>query len=124
VTRNLSARAPPFSAYANFFASITGKRKGRWVGHPRFKSRKDTRQSFRLTRNGFAVRPSGRLFLAKAGEVRVRWSRALPSEASSVTVIRDRPCGARWRGAGDQALVTRPRRPSSVATFTQSIELR
>jgi hypothetical protein len=32
--------------------------------------------------------------------------------------------GARWRGAGDQALVTRPRHPSSVTTFARSIELR
>jgi putative transposase len=39
------------------------------------KSRKDHRQSFRLTRNGFSVRDNGRLFLAKVGEVAVRWSR-------------------------------------------------
>ena len=59
------------------------------MGHPRFKSRKDTRQSFRLTRNGFSVRPSGRLYLAKVGDVKVRWSRALPSPPSSVTIIRE-----------------------------------
>jgi len=59
------------------------------VGRPRMKSRKDHRQSFRLTRNGFRVRPGGRLFVAKAGEVKVRWSRELPSEPSSVTIIRE-----------------------------------
>ncbi len=59
------------------------------VGRPRFKSRKDHRQSFRLTRNGFSVRDNGRLFVAKVGEVRVRWSRDLPSEPSSVTIIRE-----------------------------------
>jgi putative transposase len=53
------------------------------------KSRKDHRQSFRLTRNGFHVHPDGRLFVAKVGLVRVRWSRDLPNEASSVTVIRE-----------------------------------
>jgi putative transposase len=53
------------------------------------KSKKDRRQSFRLTRNGFRVRANGRLDIAKIGEVRVRWSRALPSEASSVTIIRE-----------------------------------
>ena len=74
-------------AWRNFFDSTTGKRKGRRVGRPRFKSRKDHRQSFRLTRNGFSVRPSGRLFVAKVGEVRVRWSRELPSAPSSVTII-------------------------------------
>lgn len=76
-------------AYQNFFDSVTGKRRGRKVGRPRFKSRKDNRQSFRLTRNGFTVRPNGTLYLAKVGEVRVWWSRDLPSEPSSVTIIRE-----------------------------------
>ena len=76
-------------AWRNFFDSATGKRKGRKVGRPRMKSRKNHRQSFRLTRNGFAVRDSGRLFVAKVGEVRVRWSRDLPSQPSSVTIIRE-----------------------------------
>jgi len=76
-------------AWLNFFASASGKRRGRKVGRPRFKSRKDQRQSFRLTRNGFSVKASGRLFVAKVGEVRVRWSRELPSAPSSVTIIRE-----------------------------------
>ncbi len=33
--------------------------------------------------------PSGWLFVAKVGVVRVRWSRELPSEPSSVTIIRE-----------------------------------
>ena len=76
-------------AWRNFFDSATGKRKGRRVGRPRFKSRKDHRQSFRLTRNGFSIRDNGRLFVAKVGEVAVRWSRELPSTPSSVTIIRE-----------------------------------
>jgi putative transposase len=76
-------------AWRNFFDSGSGKRRGRRVGRPRFKSRKDHRQSFRLTRNGFSVRTNGRLFVAKVGQVRVRWSRELPSEPSSVTIIRE-----------------------------------
>lgn len=76
-------------AWRNFFDSASGKRKGRRVGRPRFKSRKDHRQSFRLTRNGFSIRADGRLFVAKVGEVRVRWSRELPSAPSSVTIIRE-----------------------------------
>lgn len=76
-------------AYQNFFDSRAGRRKGRKVGRPRFKSSKDTRQSFRLTRNGFCLRPNGRLYLAKIGDVRVRWSRDLPSQPSSVTIIRE-----------------------------------
>ncbi|HWE90726.1 MAG TPA: RNA-guided endonuclease TnpB family protein [Pseudonocardiaceae bacterium] len=74
-------------AYQNFFDSLAKRRRGRRVGRPRFKSRKDSRQSFRLTRNGFTLRANGRLYLAKVGEVRVRWSRDLPSEPSSVTII-------------------------------------
>jgi putative transposase len=76
-------------AWRNFFESRSGRRKGRNLGRPRMKSRKDYRQSFRLTRNGFRVRPNGRLYLAKLGEVPVRWSRPLPADPSSVTIIRE-----------------------------------
>ena len=76
-------------AWHNFFDSGSGKRKGRKVGRPRFKSRKDHRPSLRLTRNGFSLKGNGRLFVAKVGEVRVRWSRDLPSAPSSVTIIRE-----------------------------------
>jgi putative transposase len=74
-------------AYGNWFDSLSGTRKGRKIGHPVFR-RKHRRQSIRLTRNGFSLH-SGRLYVAKVGEIRVRWSRSLPSEPSSVTVIRD-----------------------------------
>jgi transposase len=43
-------------AYRNFTDSVSGKRKGGKVGRPRLKSRKDNRQSFRLTRSGFSVK--------------------------------------------------------------------
>jgi putative transposase len=75
-------------AYRNWFDSLSGKRKGRRVGHPRFRSRKDHRQSARFTRNGFALHRD-RLYVAKVGDVRVRWSRPLPSVPSSVTIIRE-----------------------------------
>jgi putative transposase len=75
-------------AYRNWFGSLSGKRKGRKAGHPRFRSRKDHRQSVRLTRNGFALH-GDRLYVAKVGDLRVRWSRDLPSIPSSVTVIRE-----------------------------------
>jgi putative transposase len=74
-------------AYRNWFASLSGTRKGRGVGHPRFRT-KHGRQSIRLTRNGFALH-GARLYVAKVGQVRVRWSRPLPSAPSSVTIIRD-----------------------------------
>ena len=75
-------------AYRNWFDSMSGKRKGRRAGHPRFR-RKNNRQSVRLTRNGFRLRDNDRVYLAKIGEVKVRWSRELPSEPSSVTVIKE-----------------------------------
>jgi len=74
-------------AYRNWFASLSGRRKGRQVGHPRFRSRRG-RQSIRLTRNGFSLR-GRRLYVAKVGQIEVRWSRPLPSLPSSVTVIRE-----------------------------------
>ncbi|MFI2338276.1 RNA-guided endonuclease InsQ/TnpB family protein [Nocardia rhamnosiphila] len=77
------------TAYRNWFDSISGKRKGRRIGAPRFRSRKDNRQAIRLTRNGFTLRENGRLYAAKIGELEVRWSRELPSVPSSVTLIKD-----------------------------------
>ena len=78
------------AAYRNFFASAAGTRKGPRAGPPRFRSRKDRRQAIRFTRNArFAVTPGGKLRLPKIGDIAVRWSRDLPSEPSSVTVIKD-----------------------------------
>ena len=76
-------------AYRNWFDSMSGKRKGRKVGAPRFRSRKDNRQAIRLTRNGFTLRPNRKLYVAKVGELKVAWSRDLPSVPSSVTIIKD-----------------------------------
>jgi putative transposase len=39
------------TAYRNFFASVTGKRKGTRVGAPRYRSRRDNRQAIRFTKN-------------------------------------------------------------------------
>ena len=75
-------------AFRNWFDSMSGKRKGRKVGHPRFRSRKDNRQAIRLTRNGFGVTAKG-VRIAKVGNVRLEWSRDLPSVPSSVTIIRE-----------------------------------
>ncbi|MFI6517391.1 RNA-guided endonuclease InsQ/TnpB family protein [Spirillospora sp. NPDC050679] len=85
----VQALADLHAAYRAFFASLAGRREGPEVAPPRFRSRKDGRQAIRLTRNGFALRPNGRLYVAKIGEIRVKWSRPLPSAPSSVTVVRD-----------------------------------
>jgi putative transposase len=78
------------TAYRNFFASVTGKREGPRVAPPRFRSRKDHRQAIRFTANArFRLLASGCLRLPKIGDIKVRWSRDLPAEPSSVTVIRD-----------------------------------
>ena len=78
------------TAYRNFFASLKGTRKGRKLGAPRFRSRRDRAQSIRFTREArFRVLPNGRLRLPRIGDVPVRWSRELPGEASSVTVTVD-----------------------------------
>ncbi len=78
------------TAYRNFFASVTGKRSGRKVAPPRLRSRKDRRQSVRFTASArWSLTPGQKLRLPKIGNVPVRWSRALPSAPSSVTVIKD-----------------------------------
>jgi putative transposase len=78
------------AAYRNFFTSLKGERGGKRVGAPRFKSRKDTRQSIRFTANArWKITGTGWLSLPKIGDVRVKWSRVLPAVPSSVTVILD-----------------------------------
>ncbi len=60
------------------------------MGAPRFKSRKDNRQAIRFTANArWSVTPGGDLSLPKIGNVRVKWSRVLPSVPSTVTVVKD-----------------------------------
>ncbi|TVZ02490.1 transposase [Trebonia kvetii] len=77
-------------SYRAFSSSLSGKRKGRKAGAPRFKSRKDSRQSLRFTANSrFKILPNGRLRLPKIGDVEVRWSRPLPAAPTSVTLTRD-----------------------------------
>ncbi|MGW2109191.1 RNA-guided endonuclease InsQ/TnpB family protein [Streptomyces sp. NPDC001948] len=78
------------TAYSNFFASVKGVRKGPEIAEPRFKSRKDNRHSIRFTANArWKITPSRGLSLPKIGDVRVKWSRALPSVPSTVTVVKD-----------------------------------
>jgi len=38
------------TAYKNYFDSITGKRKGRKINYPKYKSKKETRQTYRTLR--------------------------------------------------------------------------
>ncbi|MCX5123235.1 RNA-guided endonuclease TnpB family protein [Streptomyces sp. NBC_00347] len=76
------------SAYRNFFDGLKGKRPR--MGAPRFKSRKDNRQTVRFTANAcWKITTGGNLSLPKIGDVRVKWSRTLPSVPSTVTVIKD-----------------------------------
>jgi putative transposase len=74
-------------AFSNFFASLKAKRKGKKVNPPKFKKRAN-RQSARFRKGGFRIKGS-KVFLAKIGSIKTQWSRPLPSEPSSVTVIKD-----------------------------------
>jgi len=80
------------TAFKNFFESRNGKRKGQRVGFPQFK-KKVNQQSARFTRGGFSIK-GNKVYLAKIGKVKTIWSRPLPSEPSSVTVIKD--CAGRY----------------------------
>ncbi|MEW2132161.1 RNA-guided endonuclease TnpB family protein [Streptomyces sp. NPDC005435] len=76
------------TAYRNFFDSLKGRRPR--ISAPRFKSKRDTRQSIRFTANArWSITPGGKLRLPKIGDLTVKWSRMLPSTPSSVTVVRD-----------------------------------
>ncbi|MBJ7905051.1 transposase [Streptomyces sp. DSM 110735] len=76
------------TAYRNFFDGLKGKRPR--MGAPRYKSRKDTRQTVRFTANArWLITPGGKLRLPKIGDLQVKWSRTLPSTPSTVTVVKD-----------------------------------
>ncbi|MET8432920.1 RNA-guided endonuclease TnpB family protein [Streptomyces sp900116325] len=76
------------TAYRNFFDGLKGKRPR--MGAPRFKSRRDSRQAVRFTANArWKITMGGDLSLPKIGDVRVKWSRTLPSTPSTVTVVKD-----------------------------------
>lgn len=86
-------------AYRHWFRSLNGGRKGRRLGAPRLKSRRDRRQSARFTtaaRFRVIERADGTtsVRLSKIGDVRFVVSRPLPSEPSSVTLIHD--ADGRW----------------------------
>jgi len=69
------------TAFANFFA----KR----AAYPSFK-RKDGRQSAEFTRSGFGFDVgTRRLTIAKVGNLKVKWSRRVTCDPSTVTVIRN-----------------------------------
>ncbi|HEY9873190.1 MAG TPA: RNA-guided endonuclease TnpB family protein [Candidatus Obscuribacterales bacterium] len=74
-------------AFKNYFESRTGKRKGQKVTSPKFK-RKTNQQSARFRKGGFSIK-AAKVYLAKIGCIKTKWSRPLPSEPSSVTVIKD-----------------------------------
>ncbi|MFI9718211.1 RNA-guided endonuclease InsQ/TnpB family protein [Streptomyces sp. NPDC052396] len=80
------------TAYKNFFDSLKGKRQGQKAGPPRYKSKKDTRQSVRLNTNAFSVQDDGTVYVAKVGNLKVTWSRRLPAAPTSLTVTKD-SCG-------------------------------
>jgi putative transposase len=75
------------TAYQNFFKSRNGKRKGKKLGSPQFR-KKSNQQSATFANTAFKV-SDGVVYLAKIGNLNPIWSRELPSEPSSVTVIKD-----------------------------------
>lgn len=80
------------TAWKNYFESKNGKRKGFIVGKPKWK-KKQSRQAIRFTRNAFKLH-SESVELAKIGHIKMAVSRPLPSEPSSVTIIKD--CAGRY----------------------------
>jgi putative transposase len=84
-------------AYRHYFRALAKVRAAQAQGRkvtlehrkPCFKSRRSG-QAIRFTSNSrFRLLPDGRLRLPKIGALKVRWSRPLPAEPSSVTVTMD-----------------------------------
>ncbi len=71
----------------NFFDSCAGKRKGIKVKPPKFKSRK-SRQAARFVGENYKI-GQDKIYLPKIGKIQIVWSRKLPTEPSSLTIIKD-----------------------------------
>jgi IS605 OrfB family transposase len=85
-------------AYRNYFAALVEVKAERAKGNKQAKlrvhkpkpKRRRQDQAIRFTANSrFRVLSNGRLRLPKVGDLRVRWSRELPSTPSSVTITLD-----------------------------------
>ncbi|MDJ0557064.1 MAG: RNA-guided endonuclease TnpB family protein [Microcoleaceae cyanobacterium MO_207.B10] len=74
-------------AYQNFFQSCKGKRKGIKVKPPRFKSRK-SKQTARFVGANYKI-GQDKIYLPKVGKIKIVWSRKLPNQPTSLTIIRD-----------------------------------
>ena len=84
------ALADANTAYRNFFASLKGTRKGRRLGAPRFRSRRDRAQSIRFTKAArFRVTERAGCGCPGSGTCRCAGPATLPSEPTSVTVTVD-----------------------------------
>ena len=83
-TRNLQ------SAYEGWFKSIAGKRKGKNLSKPQFKSKHKSRKSFRLPNQKFSLGDQW-IKLEKLGRVKAVIDRQVPADAKlvSVTVSQD-----------------------------------
>ncbi|WP_238071673.1 RNA-guided endonuclease InsQ/TnpB family protein [Rhodococcus zopfii] len=84
-------------------------------GRRRFTARKKTLPSLGYTRRGFRIR-DGRLVLPKGVSIPVVWSRALPSEPSSVRITQD--CLGHWYAS---FVVTREAEPIPVAEESSGV---
>jgi len=80
------------TAYKNYFDSLKEKRKGKKLSAPKFKKRTNS-QSATFVKSGFSITGES-VYLAKIGDLNPIWSRELPSDPSSVTVIKD--CADRY----------------------------
>ncbi|NEP05609.1 MAG: IS200/IS605 family element transposase accessory protein TnpB, partial [Okeania sp. SIO4D6] len=74
-------------AYKNFFNRCTGKRKGIKVKPPKFKKCK-SKQTARFVGANYKV-GQDKIYLPKVGKIKIVWSRKLPKEPTSLTIIRD-----------------------------------
>ncbi|WP_293118783.1 RNA-guided endonuclease TnpB family protein [Okeania sp. SIO1I7] len=74
-------------AYKNFFNSCKGKRKGIKVKPPRFKSRK-SKQTARFVGANYKI-GQDKIYLPKVGKIKIVGKRKLPSQPTSMTIVKD-----------------------------------
>jgi putative transposase len=80
--------------FVAFFRRVTAGEKS--PGYPRFRSRlRYDSLTYPSWGDGCGLRPSGRLYLQGVGDLKLKWHRALPADATIKTVTAKREAG-RW----------------------------
>lgn len=105
------------SAYQNFFRDL---KKGK-VSYPQFKCKGKSRDSFRLQNNGFSVETNS-IFLSKIGEVKLKETEYIPTNAKFNNVTVSYQAGHYFVSVNCEIDIVEPPKPETVIGLDMGIK--